>query len=410
MRHPAARWVLFVLAAAIAAGLGYRAASLEQQALATRLSLQTATADGRALQNALAEARRAMAAMASPGQPAVSWSRQARAAIEAARPRLAALAAIPGGAALAGSTERIDQLIEAEGRLHESAVGGRTLMASDIAFGEALPHVDAIDKQVADMTARMNAEADRDIFAARQQQALAAAGALGVLALAALILTPAPPARVEQVPVAAVEAEPEPLAPRDLSLDYTRATAAAASTEVPRTAASLDLTPLAAVCGELARLSDGAALALVLERVAPAIGAKGIVVWLADADRGALQAAAAWGYDERLVARFPAVPVGDDNPTAHAFSNAAAAVVPGRAGQPAAVAAPIVGSKGPVGVLSVELTSSGAPSAALVAAAGIVAAQLATLLEPLPRRDAPSTDATVTDGPAADAPIPDAPG
>lgn len=381
MRHPGARWVVFVVAVAAAAGLGYRAAQLDQQDAASHRSLRAATADAQGLQAALSDARRAMAAMASPGQPAVSWSRQVNTAIEVARTRLTSLATVPAAAALAASSEQLDQLVEAARRLHESAVGGRSLMASDIAFGEALPQLDAIDTQVATVVTQMNAEAERVSAAARQQQGLALAGALGVLALAALVLTPAPQARVEAAPLPV--AEPEPLGARDLSLDLGRGSSTIAPAEA-RTVSTLDLSPLAAVCGELARLSDGAALASVLERVAPAIGAKGIIVWLADTDRAALHPAAAWGYDPRLVARFPAVAVSDDNPTAHAFSNAAAATVPGRSGQPAAVAAPIVNAKGAVGVLSVELTSSGAPAPALVAAAGIVAAQLATLLEPLP--------------------------
>jgi len=392
MRHPAARWVVLVLAVAAAAGLGYRAAFLEEQGDAARRSLLAATGDAQALKDALSDARRAMAAMASPGQPAVSWSRQVNAAIDVARTRLVSLAAVPGAAALASSTERLDRLVEAAGRLHESAVDGRSLTASDIAFGEALPHVDAIDRQVAEVVAQLHADADRSFAAARRQQALAVAGALGVLALAALILAPAPRPRVEDPPAPAVDAQP--LAARDLSLDLRRTTDFPATADAPGPSVpSLDLSPLAAVCGELARLSDGAALASVLERVAPAIGAKGIVVWLADADSHALQPAAAWGYDPRLVARFPSVSVGDDNPTAHAFSNAVPATVFGRSGQPAAVAAPIVGPKGAVGVLSVELTSSGAPAPVLVAAAGIVAAQLSTLLDPVTQGETPAIDA-----------------
>ncbi len=391
MRHPVARWVVLVLAAAVAVGLGYRANQLEQQGAASRRDLVASTTEAQALQSALSDARRGVAAMVSAGQPAVSWSRQTNAAIDLVRTRLASLAALPAGAALSSSRERLDRLVEAKGRLHDAAVGGRSLIASDIAFGEALPHLDAIVTQVADVVAVMNADAERAATAARQQQALAVAGALGVLALAALILTPISPRPVDEAPAPAVE--PERLATHDLPLDLDRSSGAAVMADASSTSpASLDLSPLAAVCGELARLSDGAALASVLERVAPAIGAKGIVVWLADADHNHLQPAAAWGYDPRLVARFPAVSVGDDNPTAHAFSSATLDTVPGRAGQPAAVTAPIVGSKGAVGVLSVELTSSGAPTAETAAAAGIIAAQLATLFEPQPKRDTPATD------------------
>lgn len=391
MRHPGARWVLLVLAMAVAGGLGYRAATLEQHGLDARRGLVSATGDARAVQAALSDARRALAAMASPGQPAVSWSRQVGVAIEAARARLTSLGAVPGGVNLAASIERLDRLAETEGRLREYAVGGRSLQASDVAFGEALPHLDAIDVQVADALAQLSTNAEQQVAATRQQQALALAGALGTLALAALMLTPTPRARVVEAVVPMVREG----GAGDLALDLGRATppvAVAVPAPAPArfTPPAFDLAPVAAVCSELARLSDGAALTAVLERVAPAIGAKGIVVWLADAERQALRVAASWGYDPRIVERFPAVPVTDDNPTARAFSTKAAVTAPGRSGQPAAIAAPIVGSSGATGVLSVELTSSGTPAADVVAVAGIVAAQLATLLEPPPSTVAPA--------------------
>lgn len=391
MRHPVGRWLLLVLAMSGAAGLAYHAATLEQQGIDARRGLATATGGARALQATLSGARRALAAMASPGQPAMSWSRQVSAAIEAARAQLTSIGALPGGLNLSASLERLDRLTETEGRLRDYAVGGRSLQASDVAFGEALPHLDAIDVQVADALAQLSANAEQSLAATRQQQAVALAGALGTLAMAALVLTPAPRTRaVEAVaPPAAEDAAAEltldlgPASPRAATV----ATAPARFTPPP-----FDLAPVAAVCGELARLSDGAALTSVLERMAPAIGAKGIVVWLADADRHALRVAASWGYDPRLVERFPAVPVGDDNPTARAFSTKAAVTAAGRSGLPAAVAAPIVGSSGATGVLSVELTASGTPAPDVVAVAGIVAAQLATLLEPLPPVAAPATD------------------
>ena len=390
MRHPAARWLVLVLAVSVAAGLGYRAAMLEQRGLASRRALATAASDARALQGALSDAQRALAAMASPGQSAVSRSRQVDEAIVIARTHLAALTAVPGGAALSASAERLDRLAGAEGRVREYAVGGRSLMASDVAYGEALPHIDAVDGQIAEAMAQISTSAENDAAATRDQQVRALAGALGALALAALMLVPVPRPRAGETapPAAASEVHAD-----DLSLDLGRGLplSAMAAVALRAVAPTFDLTPVATACAELARLSDGAALALVLARVAPVIGAKGIVVWLVDADRRALQAAASWGYDPRVVERFPAVPVTDDNPTAHAFSSGVPATAAGRASQPAAVATPIIGSNGAVGVLALELTAAAAPAAEVVAIAGIVAAQLATLLEPLPRGKMPAT-------------------
>ncbi len=390
MRRPVTRWVVFVIAATIAAGLSYRAATLGDQGNRDRQALATASVDARALQLALSDARRALAAMASPGQPAVSWSRQVGSAIDTARTRLNNLAAVHGAASLSASNERFDQLLETEKRLREFAVGGRALQASDVAFGEALPHLDAIDGNASKLFEQLAANAEQKIAAAGQQQSLAVVGALATLALAALILTPLSRTHTADAEVPAPVVTPPVV--EEPSLELARVVPPVPDDPPVRvpTPTVVSLSPLAAVCGELARLSNGAALSSVLERVAPAIGAKGIVVWLADADRDALHAAASWGYDRRLVERFPAVPVTDDNPTARAFTAGAPSIVPGRGGEPAAIATAIVGTKGTTGVLSVELASSGGVPADVVAVTAIVAAQLATLLEPLPRPEAPA--------------------
>ena len=401
MRHPAARWSVLVLAVAAAAALCYWATMLERQVLDLRSVVLASTSEARSLHSALSDARRALAAMASPGQAAMSWSRQANAAIQAARDRLTALAGTRGATALSASAERLNRLTEAEARLREYAVGGRSLMASDVAFGEALPHIDALDGQVADALGQITAAADRDMAVARDQQVLALAGALGALTLAALLLTPSPRVKVVPVPRAPVAAtdsydvalDLHPVTPQPiLRTDSVPGAGASRLPSAPVAASRLDLSPVAAVCSELARLSTGAALASILDRVGPALGAKGVVVWLVDADRTTLHAVASWGYDARVVERFPSVPVADDNPTSRAFTSSAPAVPHGRATQAASAALPIVGPGGAAGVLSVELTTRGEASADAVAAASIVAAQLATLLEPLPRRETPATD------------------
>jgi hypothetical protein len=165
MRHPAARWLLLLLAVAVAAALGYRAVLLEQHGIDTRRGLAKGAADARALQTALADVRRALAAMAAPGQPAVSWSRQAVSAIDTTRARVASLATAPGASGLAAATEQLDRLSDVAGRLREFAVDGRALMASDVAFGEALPHIYAIDAQVTGTLTKMDASGELDLAA-----------------------------------------------------------------------------------------------------------------------------------------------------------------------------------------------------------------------------------------------------
>jgi hypothetical protein len=157
---------------------------------------------------------------------------------------------------------------------------------------------------------------------------------------------------------------------------------------VPR----VHLTPLAAACDQLARLADGDTLPAVLDTVRPALGARGIAVWLAGADQTTLQVVASSGYDRRIVERFPVIAVTDDNPTAKAFARVRPMTLAAEAGQPAAIAVPIAGARGTTGVLSLEMLGAREAGPDVLAAAGIVASQLATLLEPLPKADAEPAD------------------
>ncbi|MEZ5416397.1 MAG: GAF domain-containing protein [Vicinamibacterales bacterium] len=396
MRRPALRWTVLAVAVVVAAGCGYWAAMLERRALDERRSLDTATGDARALQNALSDARRAVAAMAAPGQAAVSWSRQAAASIELARGKLTALSSAEGGAQLRTLTERLDRLSEAQTRLHEAAVGGRAMAASDVAFGEALPHVDAIDQRVGDAVAGMIAAADIRIAASRDRQILAVAGALGAIGIAAVLLTPLPRARTEDA--VAVDADDDAAPGADLALQPAQV-APPAPTPVPEARviekAKVELTPLAAACEALARVSDGARLPGVLDAVRPTLGARGLAVWLVDGSGDTLQVVASSGYDPRVVERFPALRVADDTPTSQAYARSAPVRTPPRVTQPAAVAVPIAGARGTSGVLSFEMANGRDASTDVVAAATIVAAQLATLLEP-----AQPADAQVAEPPA----------
>lgn len=415
MRHPAVRWTVLTLAVLTAAGCCYWAARLEQRALDRRRALAVAALDARALQSALSDTRRALSAMASPGQAAVSWSRQATASIETARGKLTSLMTAEGGASLRPHIERLDKLADAEARLRDNAVSGRALMASDVAFGEALPHVDALDHDVAEVIGSMIDAGDRDLAATRDSQIMALAGALGVLGVAAVLLTPVARKRDDEITASGDATEPvadsavlavTPSAPvvatpASSSSAPPWAQPLAAAAAAPR----LDLSPLAAACDALARLADGDKLPAVLDTVRPALGVRGIAVWLADADKQSLQVVASSGYDRRVVERFPVVNTTDDNPTARAFAKGTAITTPARSGQPATIATPIAGARGTTGVLSLEMAGTREAGSDVLAAAGIVASQLSSLLEPLPKVEAePTPDVADDQAPEEEAP------
>ncbi|MEZ5291286.1 MAG: GAF domain-containing protein [Vicinamibacterales bacterium] len=386
MRRPIVRWSVFVTSVAVAAGCCYWAVRLEQRAAEQRRVQTAATADGRAIQGALTDARRALSAMASPGQAAVSWSRQATTSIEAVRSRLGTLSGVEGAAALKGLSERLDRLTDAETRVRDNAVGGRPLMASDVAFGEALPHVDAIDSQVADTVSAISNGADRAVAAARDGQLAALAGALAALGLAALILVPVPGRREPS----STESEAPATEPARGTLDLSLRPADAPPSKAMPARPAPDLAPLAAlaaVCDGLAGLARGDELPAMLDQARTALAARGLAVWLTDGDRTALQVVASAGYDVRVVRRFPAVLVSDNNPTSRAYATGGPVVTAAGAGQPAAVTVPIKGARGTAGVLSAELIDGRIGDDETVARARIVAAQLAGLVEPLPRRE-----------------------
>lgn len=377
MGHAARRWAVLVLAIAVAGGALAWAVSLEQQGQARRQRTAAAFAEAKTIDGAVGDARRALAAMASPGQAAVSWSRQAAQALATARAHVITLAGTSDAAALAGGLTILDKLADAEGRVRDHAVGGKTLQASDVAFGEALPLLDTLSASTAEVTFSVAAAADHAAADLRRRQMAAVAAALLALLGAALALVRAPGAEVTTAQAGPLDA---PMGLGDVLTSAPLAVPGSAAAAVERT---IDLDRLAGVCDELARLGDGGDLQDAIGRAAGALGATGVVVWLADSDRRVLTPAAFAGYDARVVARFGAVPFDDANPTSRAFASGEVVTTTAGPGHASAVAVPLVGALGPVGVLSAEL-AAGTRLKDGAAAARIAGAQLATLLPAQP--------------------------
>ena len=380
MRYRWARWSLAVAAFAAAAGACSWALQLDGRLRATRQTAAIAVMHAGNARAALSEVRRAVAAMASPGQAAVGWSRRASAGIEEARTQMTALTAVvPAAAAPRASIDVLERLAEAERRLRDHAVGGKPLMAADVAFAEATPHLDTLERQIADSLSAATAGADAEVAALRDRQAAALAAALAALAIAVLVLAPLPRPLASAAEAVAPEpdtgAAPVPDVPGVLAAQPGWPTAAMPA------APTLDLASLAAICGELSAVADAQVLSGLLARAGAAIGARGVMLWLADEQRQTLRIAATAGYDVRLTDRIGPVDVGDDNPTARAFATGHAVVTDARDGRAAAAAVPVTGAAGVRGVLSAELDAT-APTevAAASAALRIIAAQLATLV------------------------------
>jgi hypothetical protein len=217
-----------------------------------------------------------------------------------------------------------------------------------------------------------------------RQEAYALAGAAAVATLVVLLLLPvgrqaAEPAeaRAELAPVVPTVStvSTETLADlHDFGIVATRTPALVEPT--------VDLGGMASLCADLARIADTRALPALLERAAVILDASGIVLWIADPDGRELAPILVHGYPPNLAIRLGTLPRGASNVTASAYRTGLLQTVKGDATSAGAVAAPLVAAGGCVGVMAAEVKNGGEQRASLLAAATIIASQLATLVGP----------------------------
>jgi hypothetical protein len=144
----------------------------------------------------------------------------------------------------------------------------------------------------------------------------------------------------------------------------------------------VDLEQMAAVCGDLARLADTRALPALLERTASVLDASGIVLWIADPDGRELSPIVVHGYPPHLATRMGTILRDAENVTASAFRTGLAQTMKADTISSGAIAVPLVSPGGCVGVMAAEMKNGGEQHDALLAAATVIAAQLATLVGP----------------------------
>jgi hypothetical protein len=145
---------------------------------------------------------------------------------------------------------------------------------------------------------------------------------------------------------------------------------------------SLDLAAIAAICSDLARVGDTRAVPNLLERAARTLDAAGIVLWIADPDGRELSPIVVHGYSPQMASRLGTIQREAANVTASAYRTGLMQTVKGDAVSNGAIAAPLVGVGGCLGVMAVEMKNGGEQRETLLAAATIFASQLSTLVGP----------------------------
>jgi hypothetical protein len=386
------RVLLVVLAVMATAGLAYR--GVQDELETTRQNGRTREVE-RAADQALtfaADLRAALFAYVAAGQEHDYWTTRSGALVEGLRASIGELSAAAPAADAGldpGVQEIMRKLVTAEGRARRYVRDDQPRLAADILFTDARDLLDSLRSHVTAIRDSAGAgRRARDVLL-RRQQALLAGGALLVWIIVASVLAP--------LPVDARRAAPGPPAgtPAPVNVDrpkpglrpapsLAQRASGRALASPPSVAVPHNLKVAAEVCTELAQVSDGQQIAVLLQRAAQALNASGLVVWIADPS--ALYPVAACGYDARLLARIRSIPRDGANLTADALRGGLRKAA-AEGGAPPAFAVPLLGPGGPVGVLSGEVRDVLEVPEATAAIAAIVAAQLATLVASLPSSD-----------------------
>jgi hypothetical protein len=397
--------VLFVVAMGACAYLlwmGESRARIETDALdAYQMRAVTTARD-------IIDLRASQQAYVAAGQGAQFWGDKVTSALAGIRENLTSLKSaslsLEAQSAIDAALSYINDFEAMDRRAREYARGGQNLLASDIIFADGLQLTSAATTAIDRASADERLQRAGLVADVRRRQTFAVgSGAAAALLIVLLLL---PQRRTEMM---VVEAPPAPAIAdaRDqmdlgaaLDEGWSRATVAQTTREnetaapVPTPApvpvavapaapaTAVDLSALASVCTDLARLTDTRSLTAVLERAAATLDANGIVLWIADPDGRELSPIVTHGYTPHIVTRLGTILRDAENATAAAFRTSLLQTVKADAISNGAIAAPLVTPGGCVGVMAAEVRSRGEQDGATLAAATIVAAQIATLVGP----------------------------
>jgi hypothetical protein len=336
------------------------------------------------------ELRAAQQAYVAAGQGEPFWMSKVAGSIAALRDRLTALRAqatsLAARSAVDNASSALQDFEQMDGRARGYVQGGQKLLASDLIFADSLEITGAMAASLEQARSAEMQARDASTTSIRREQILAGGVAAGVALLVVVLLVPG-----VQAPEAATVSAPDPL-PKPVSrlpqandstndigfaLDESWSRSPPASLTPP-----LDLGRVASLCSDLARVADTTALPGILERTAAVLDAPGIVLWIADPDGRELSPIVTHGYSVQLVSRLGTILRDAENVTAAAFRTSMLQTVYADAGSNGAIAAPLVTPAGCVGVMAAEVRREGERDSGKLAAATIVAAQLATLVGP----------------------------
>lgn len=391
MMKQAVRLTLLTIALAAVAAAAWSVWTADQQlTVAANAARQVQASGGRAVA-AIADLRAAQQSYVAADQGDAFWSGRVTAILGELNDSIASLksssASADAAAAFDEASSELQSFTEVDRRARELTRAKQFTPASDLIYSEGFDQATkgsaAIERGVAaELSSR-----DASAHALRRRTVTTAGAAAGIVVLVAIGLTPVPRRRPETLP-----------APETAAATYAKLLATSAATATPQPKRSsldlsvsvrerpgrlpIDLGGIAALCAEFARVADPSVLPPLLGRASDILDAAGIVVWIADPDGRELFPTIVHGYPPQVATRLGTLSRDAENVTASAFRTGLLQIVKATTASNGAVAAPLVGPTGTLGVIAAELRSGGEQQDVRRAAVAIVAAQIATLVGP----------------------------
>lgn len=403
--------ILLLMAAFGAALAGsfvvYRAERARTEAAQAAAAFDAQT---RAVLDEIGRLRGAQQAYVAQGQGAPYWMREAEAALASVDRGVAELAQVASSDATRSAVQAagasLEQFRILDARARRFVDNGQPLVASDVIFTDSLATVTAASTHLKTAAESERAGRSAEAGAMATRVLYAAAGAGAVLLLAVMLLVPVPepevdvltamraltetgqvkPATTAHPPAQGSRPKHEAVGDAESSARLVARTpiepaAPPPAPESPRP--SISLNEASRICAELARVTSAGDIPGLLARAAAVIGARGVIVWVADEHGLALYPLFTHGYPQAVLARLGTLSAEANNATAAAWRAGDLTVVEGTSEAPGAIVAPIVTSQGCVGVLAAELVAGGENRDEVRAMAVIFAAQLATVVTPV---------------------------
>ncbi|PYR73854.1 MAG: hypothetical protein DMF87_24490 [Acidobacteria bacterium] len=310
----------------------------------------------------------AQQAYVAPGQPDQPWLERSAMLLQRFGQDAAAIRPLLQSNDAAATLDEVEKdfkaIVVIDGKARQDLQQAQNLLAADLIFGEGHDTIAALVMTLRGLESSEEQTAAVERASLERQQwggliLVALVWVVGLMVLVPMASTVAP-------------AHPEPLNLEPSNLEPP-------NHQVP---ATVDLAATADVCGALARTTNTASLRDALARSASVLDARGIIVWMGAGEE--LFPALWFGYDERIVQRLGPIARNAANATAEAWRTAQLRTVSADVMSHGAVAVPITGVSGCVGVFAAEVRNGREEDPATRAVAAILAAQLAGIVSAWP--------------------------